>query len=76
MTHQKYKQMHSTGTESEARAQWSSPAGICRSHTVCMDVLHTGSTFYSARHMADMQGGVTPMNSTVPVATKHLDPVQ
>ena len=42
MTHQKYKHMHNTGTVSQAVAQWSSPAWT--SHTVYMDVLHTGST--------------------------------
>ena len=38
----KYKHMNNTGTVSQATVQWSNPAGV--SHTVYMDVLHTGST--------------------------------
>ena len=49
MRHQKYKHMHNTGTVSQAMAEWSSPAGM--PHTVYVDVLHTGSTSCSARHM-------------------------
>jgi len=55
--HKKYKNMHNTGTVSQAIiAQWCSPAGT--SHTVYMDVLHTSSTSCSARDMGLHQDGM------------------
>jgi len=61
-------------------AQWSSPGGI--SHMVYMDVLHTGSTSLSTRHMGLLnQGGMDRWStftvfinctSTLPEYLEHM----